>query len=140
LSLFVYPPDAIWLMYYDYGYYVEEYDLFCLSMIMVFILMPLALFLSWTDIARSIKVHYAPSVGRLFGLVFLTVMLMIISSGWLGLDIYEDSLFYLAARILMFFLDWIGAIIYNMFFLYFLFWISILTYKNFDKYKNQKRC
>jgi len=137
LNFFIYPPDAVWLMYYDYGFYIEEYDLFCLSMIMVFILMPFALFLSWKNIARNTKVIYAPSVSRLICLIMLIPIFAILFSGLLGLDFYEGSVFYLFARILIFFLDWIGGVIYNTFGLYLIFMFIVLVYKNHDKYKSE---
>jgi len=46
LSLFMNPPDTIWFMYLEYADFIYYYDLFCLSMLVSFALMPLALIFS----------------------------------------------------------------------------------------------
>jgi|GEM_PF-5192054 len=54
---FVSPSDKIYILYWNYYDYMDNYDLFCISIVFLFIYMPLASFLFFKGIFRNLKIN-----------------------------------------------------------------------------------
>jgi len=114
LSLFMGIPDFIWLIYLEYADFIYYYDLFCLSMIASFALMPLALTFSWNPLYQSIKILSPVSRSRAFVFALLTPIALLPSIGFLFVRDDKGSFFHIFLNLLTFLFDWIGGVIFNI--------------------------
>jgi len=114
LSLFMNPPDTIWLMYLEYADFIYYYDLFCLSMLVSFALMPLALIFSWKPLYQNIKILYPVSRSGVFVFALVTLIPLLPGLGFLFLRDDKDTVFHVFLNLLTFLFDWIGGVIFNV--------------------------
>ena len=120
LSFMARPPDLIVSLYSNFEGFVDKYELFCLIMIVAICLMPFGFVLI---LKYGLGVVSLGSGGWIFFL--LSVVFLLIGLGAVGID--GGGKYTQAIRGVVYYLDWLGAVLISFTGLFaFVFFIAIL--------------